>query len=189
MSFPYVMSPYAPSYPLPKDNAIHLAQLYEWLQDMENMPYESMELECCQKIYQYLLSHPAIMILYADLRQMILEKALIMGGIIQSRIIQLNIDRWEWRFQEDKAELKRSVVCSELQSLLLSQMEFHHGEIQQKHKQYTSLLATFELLRVHVGRWGSHPQWVVGTLPATGGRFPTPLSIGEGMNPTHTPFS
>ena len=160
MSFPYVMSPYAPSYPLPKDVSVHLTQLYEWLQDMENMPYESMELECCQKIYQYLLSHPAIMILYADLRQMVLQKALVLGEIIQSRIIQLNIDRWEWRFQEDKAELKRSVVCSELQSLLLSQMEFHHGEIQQKHKQYTSLLATFELLRVHVERWGSHPQWV-----------------------------
>jgi hypothetical protein len=175
------MSPYAPSYPLPKDTAVHLTQLYEWLQDMENMPYETMELECCQKIYQYILSHPAIMILYPDLRQMILEKALMLGGIIQSRIVQLNIDRWERRFQEDKAELKRSVHCSELQSLLLSQMEFHHDEIQHKHKQYTSLLATFEVLRVHVGRWESHPQWVVGTLPATGGRFPTPLSIGEGV--------
>jgi len=160
MTFPYVMSPYAPSYPLPKDTSVHLTQLYEWLQDMENMPYETMELEYCQKIYDYLLSHPAIMILYPDLRHMILHKALVLGEIIQSRIVQLNIDRWEWRFQEDKAELKRSVICSELQSMLLSQMEFHHGEIQQKHKQYTSLLATFELLRVHVERWESHPQWV-----------------------------
>jgi hypothetical protein len=183
MAFPYVMSPYAPSYPLPNDNAVHLAKLYEWLQDMENMPYETMELECCQKIYQYLLSHPAIMILYADLRQMILEKARIMGDIIQSRIVQLNLDRWEWRFQEDREDIKRSVVCSELQSLLLSQIEFHRGEIQQKQKQYVSLLTTFELLRVHVGRWASHPQWM-GTLPATGGRFPTPLSVGERVNAT-----
>ena len=171
MAFPYVMSPYAPSYPLPNDNAVHLAKLYEWLQDMENMPYETMELECCQKIYQYLLSHPAIMILYADLRQMILEKARIMGDIIQSRIVQLNLDRWEWRFQEDREDIKRSIVCSELQSLLLSQIEFHRGEIQQKQKQYVSLLTTFELLRVHVGRWASHPQWV-GAL-----RAPTPPSL------------
>ena len=135
------------------------------------MPYETMELECCQKIYHYLLSHPAIMILYADLRQMILEKAQAMGDIIQSRIVQLNIDRWERRFQEDKEELKRSVVCSELQSLLLSQMEFHHREIHIKHSQYVSLLETFETLRTHVGRWSSHPQWV-GAQSA-----PTPPSL------------
>jgi len=159
-SFPYVMSPYAPSYPLPTDTSTHLTTLYEWLQEMGNMPYETMELEACQRIYQYLLSHPAIMILYADLRRMILEKATIMGDIIQSRIIQLNVDRWEWRFQEDVEELKRTVVCSELRSLLLSQMEFHRGEIQQKHKQYVGLLATFELVRLHVARWSSHPQWV-----------------------------
>ena len=135
------------------------------------MPYETMELECCQKIYQYILSHPAIMILYPELRQMILEKSIVLGGIIQSRMVQLNMERWERRFQEDKAELKRSVVCSELQSLLLSQMEFHHGEIRHKHTQYVSLMATFESLHVHVGRWSSHPQWV-GEL-----RAPTPPSL------------
>jgi hypothetical protein len=159
-SFSPTLSPYAPPFPLPKDDSIHLTQLHEWLQDMENIPYETMKLEFCQRIYHILLSFPSIMILYPDLRHAILERTTFMEEIIQSRVVQLHMSRWEARFQEDMAEIQRSIVCSELQSVLISQIQQQRHEIYLKHTQYVTLLASFDALKTSITKWSSHPQWV-----------------------------
>lgn len=158
-SFSNTFSPYTLPFPLPKDYTVHITQIHEWLQDIDNLPYETIKLEYCQKIYHILLCHPAIMILHADLRNAILERTTFMETLLQSRLVQLNMGRWEARFQEDMAEICRGVVCSELQQTMISQIHIQRHEIYAKHNQYIALLASFVALKALIEKWSSHPQW------------------------------